>query len=201
MRICFSFFSLSYRLFDRPNSGILVFLETMENLNSGRAVGIGESLEIRLSYTPNLLSIFIGLLISTCYNSRMSTKEHVQHWKNLANRDWKTARGLFELKRYDACLFFCHLTLEKLLKGLVINHTKKDAPFIHDLERLAVMTNLSEINKHVDDLKSISAFNIAGRYSDYKFSFYKKCTHSYTMKYLSKTEELIKWLKKKYPKP
>jgi len=73
----------------------------------------------------------------------MNIKEQTDHWKHLAARDWKTARGLFEIKRYDACLFFCHLTLEKLLKGLVVFHTKQEAPYIHDLERLSVAANLS----------------------------------------------------------
>ena len=115
-------------------------------------------------------------------------------------RDWKTAQGLFEIKRYDACLFFCHLTLEKFLKGLVVLHTKKEAPYIHDLERLSVIAKLSPSPGQIDDLRAISAFNIASRYSDYKFEFYKKCTRSYTYSYLLKTKSLIKCLKEKYQK-
>ena len=130
----------------------------------------------------------------------MHIKERSDHWKYLASRDWKTARGLFDIKRYDACLFFCHLTLEKLLKGLIVDQTKKEAPFIHDLERLSVTAGISLSLDEINDLKSISAFNIAGRYSDYKFSFYKKCTHSYTQNYLSKTGALIQCLRKKYRK-
>src|SRR5208283_4961624 len=106
----------------------------------------------------------------------MTYQLHSAHWKKLALRDWKTVIGLFEIKRYDACLFFCHLTLEKLLKGLVTLHTKQHPPYTHDLERLAIMANLSLTSDHINDLKAISAFNIAGRYSDYKFVFYKKCT-------------------------
>ena len=130
----------------------------------------------------------------------MNAKNHSQHWKHLAARDWKTAQGLFEIKRYDACLFFCHLTLEKFLKGLVVLHTKKEAPYTHDLERLSVIAKIPLPSEQVNDLKAISAFNIASRYSDYKFEFYKKCTRSYTHNYLSKTISLIKCLKEKYLK-
>ena len=130
----------------------------------------------------------------------MNIKEQADHWKHLAVRDWKTALGLLEIRRYDASLFFCHLTLEKLLKGLVIIHTKKHPPYIHDLERLAVIAHLVLTSDQINDLKAISAFNIAGRYSDYKFAFYKKCTRAYTEKYLSKTKRLIPCLKKYYQK-
>jgi len=130
----------------------------------------------------------------------MTYQRHAAHWKKLALRDWKTVCGLFEIKRYDACLFFCHLTLEKFLKGLVTLHTKQHPPYIHDLERLAVMADLSLTSNHINDLKAISAFNIAGRYSDYKFVFYKKCTRAYTEKYLLKTKHLMICLKKFYPK-
>lgn len=45
-------------------------------------------------------------------------------------------------KRYDACLFFCHLVLEKLLKGLVVKRTEKAAPCIHDLAELLKTTGI-----------------------------------------------------------
>lgn len=130
----------------------------------------------------------------------MKIKEHSEYWRLSSLRDWKTSKGLFELKRYDSCLFFCHLTLEKLLKGIVILHTRKNAPFIHDLERLSFIGGIQLSDSQINHLKEISAFNIAGRYSDYKFDFYKKCNRSYTQKYLLKTELLIRCLKKKYPK-
>lgn len=129
----------------------------------------------------------------------ININDHSTHWKTLATRDWKTAQALYEVKRYDACLFFCHLCLEKILKGIVMISTRKEAPFIHDLERLAILAGLNLNSDQITDLKSISAFNIAGRYSDYKFVFYKKCTRIYTQKYLSKTKELFLCLKRKYP--
>ena len=130
----------------------------------------------------------------------MNIKKYAQHWQYTASRDWKTAGGLLSLKRNDACLFFCHLTLEKLLKGLIVIHTKQHPPYVHDLERLSIMAGLVLTQNQIDDLKSISAFNIAGRYSDYKLAFYKTCTQVYTKKYVAKTKQLITCLKKHYPK-
>ncbi|MFC1613218.1 HEPN domain-containing protein [Patescibacteria group bacterium] len=64
-------------------------------------------------------------------------KEQINYWKKSAERNWDTTLSLYKTKHYDSCLFFCHLTLEKLLKGLVVRQTNKTAPFIHDLEKLA----------------------------------------------------------------
>ncbi|MEA2065116.1 MAG: HEPN domain-containing protein [Patescibacteria group bacterium] len=50
--------------------------------------------------------------------------KQIEYWKKSADRNWKTATGLFQLKRYDSCLFFCHLTLEKILKGLFAKKPK-----------------------------------------------------------------------------
>ena len=62
---------------------------------------------------------------------------HIQYWKTSAGRDWKTACDLYKTKHYDACLFFCHLTIEKLLKSFVVETIKKAAPYTHDLILLA----------------------------------------------------------------
>ena len=59
-----------------------------------------------------------------------------KHFEDSAKRDLKTAEGLFSLKRFDACLFFCHLALEKIIKGLVSLKTKEVPPYTHDLVKL-----------------------------------------------------------------
>ncbi len=124
--------------------------------------------------------------------------KQINYWKASAKRDNETARSLFELKRYDMCLFLCHLAIEKLLKGLVVSSTKEPAPYSHDLERLALLAGIELSDKNKTDLKEISSFNIAGRYDDYKHSFYKKCTPPYAKKYLAKTNKLFLWLEQKY---
>jgi HEPN domain-containing protein len=128
-------------------------------------------------------------------------QKHIEYWKKSATCDMKTAKDLFKLKRYDSCLFFCHLSLEKLLKGLVVIKTKRPAPYIHNLVRLIKILQLPDlINEIISNLKTITEFNIAGRYDDVKFQFYKKCTKQYTEQYLKISHKLYLWLRKKYPK-
>ncbi|MEW6086943.1 MAG: HEPN domain-containing protein [bacterium] len=129
-----------------------------------------------------------------------NVNKQIDYWKETAQRDWKTALGLFKIKRYDACLFFCHLTLEKILKGLVVKQTNHPSPFIHDLEKLAFLSKLKLTEQQIQDLRTISTFNIAARYDNIKLAFYKKCTKNFTEKYLLTTKKLYLWLKREYLK-
>ena len=127
-------------------------------------------------------------------------KSQINYWRKSASMNWQTAEDLFKLKHYDACLFFCHLTLEKMLKGLSVRQTRKIVPRIHDLERLSLLAKLDLSEEQLKNLRVITGFNIGGRYDDAKFAFYKKCTRSYTEKYFKISKELYLWLKEKYQK-
>ena len=126
--------------------------------------------------------------------------KQIDYWKKSAEHNWKTALDLLKTKHYDACLFFCHLTLEKILKGLVVERTNKPAPYIHDLERLALVAEIPISKEQSKYLKIITRFNIGGRYDDEKLAFYKSCAKEYAEKYLSISNELKLWLKKQYQK-
>lgn len=127
-----------------------------------------------------------------------SITKQIEFWKQSARRDLQTALGLFKIKRYDACLFFCHLCLEKLLKGLTVKQAKKAAPFIHDLERLSIVSKLELTEQQFRDLRIITGFNVSARYDTIKDSFYKKCSRDYAKKYLDITKDLFLCLKEKY---
>ena len=127
-------------------------------------------------------------------------ENQISFWKNSALRTWKVALSLYKNKHYDACLFFCHLSIEKLLKGLVTKQTKNNPPYIHDLKTLAKLSQVKLTQEQNDLLGILTTFNIAGRYSDAKHDFYKKCTKDYTKKYLDITRQLFLWLKKEYQK-
>jgi HEPN domain-containing protein len=131
----------------------------------------------------------------------MTQNKVIDFWIKGSEEDFKVASGLFKLKHYPQSLFFCHLSLEKLLKGLIVKHTKETPPFSHDLEKLAILTGFKMNEKDVNILNEISSFNIAGRYGDEKFEFYKKFDKKdIASKYLSLTKNLILWLKKESQK-
>lgn len=123
----------------------------------------------------------------------------VEYWLKLSDEKWETAKGLMKLKRYADALFFCHLVLEAELKSLVVLETKASAPFIHDLSKLAMVAKLPLTKNQIADLDEIASFNIAGRYADYKLSFYKKATKQFAEDYFEKTKHLRTWIRKNTP--
>lgn len=112
----------------------------------------------------------------------------------------KTAELLFMNRRYDASLFFCHLAIEKLLKGLSVKRNKKPAPYIHDLAELAHIAKIKISEDQRGSLRQVSTFNIAGRYDSIKLQFHKQCTKRYTREQIEHARRLYLWLNKEYRK-
>lgn len=130
----------------------------------------------------------------------INIKKVVDYWKISAERNYETAKFLYKGRRYSDCLFFCHLMIEKILKGLVVEQTKIHAPYIHELDTLAIKANLNLTQKQMEQLEIINTFNIRARYDNIKLSFYMRCDKNYTEKYFSVSKELYLWLKKQYLK-
>jgi HEPN domain-containing protein len=121
-------------------------------------------------------------------------KKVVEYWKINAQRDYDTMRSLFKLKRYPESLFYSHIVLEKILKGLVVENTKEQAPFTHDLVRLEELAKLDLGTEAIAFLKDVNAFNIRAHYPDYKMQFFKICTKDFAEDYINKTIKLYKQL-------
>ena len=131
----------------------------------------------------------------------MRTKIAIDYWIKTSKEDFRAAESLFEKRLYPQCLFFCHLSLEKLLKALVVKTTKNHPPFIHDLQRLAEIAKLDLTKERKKNLDKIFTFNIAGRYANEKIEFYKKHNkREHAKKYLQITKDLSLWLKKEFQK-
>jgi HEPN domain-containing protein len=129
----------------------------------------------------------------------MKKDEAFAFWKESSDKDWDTALYLFEGKRYDSALFFCRLSIEKLLKGIVHWETESVSPYTHNLLYLAKKTSLPLSNKQKEHLHIITSFNIAARYEDDKKAFYKKCTRKYTQNHIKEIELMRLWLQENSP--
>jgi len=120
----------------------------------------------------------------------------VQYWFKASKQDIESAEILFKNGKYHHALFFCHLSIEKILKAIIVKTTQDAPPLLHDLVRLAERTGIKLSMKQKIELAEISTFNIEARYDDYKLSFYKKANKRFTSKYLNKTIKILKWLNK-----
>lgn len=120
----------------------------------------------------------------------------IEYWVTASKQDFETAEILFENEKYHHALFFCHLSIEKILKAIIVKTTQEAPPLLHDLVRLAERTGIKLSAKQKIELAEISTFNIEARYDDYKLSFYKKANKRFASKYLNKTRKILKWLNK-----
>ncbi|MBV6341600.1 HEPN domain-containing protein [Candidatus Magnetobacterium casense] len=124
----------------------------------------------------------------------MTIEDKIQYWIKSASYDWTVARHLFEKGDYPYALFFGHLTIEKILKGIYISKFDKTPPFTHRLIHLTEAINLELSRDKMELLEIITDFNLEARYPNEKFSFYKKCTLEFATKYMDEIEELREWL-------
>ena len=124
-------------------------------------------------------------------------KKQIDYWLKTTKSDFETAKGILKTgKNLHYCLFFCHMTVEKYLKALIIKTYQKMPPRSHDLEFLAEKAGLNLEIENLDFLTELNGFNLETRYPDEKFEIYKKATRAFTKKYLMKTDEFITWLRK-----
>lgn len=126
----------------------------------------------------------------------MNLKKIEQYWIDDSNSKFDTAKVLFKRRKFVDSMFYLHLSIEKMIKGLFVNQMQKESPFGHNL--LIIISEITSISVH-DEYKQllgeINNFNITTRYDDYQLSFHKICTKKFAKTYLSKGEEIIKWLK------
>ena len=112
-----------------------------------------------------------------------------------SDEDFDTMLAMFESKRFNWALFIGHLMIEKLLKALYVKVKQDYPPFIHNLLRLAVLSELELNENQKEFLVTVTAFNINARYDDYKMSFQKKCTPEYSNKWITELKNNRLWIK------
>jgi HEPN domain-containing protein len=119
----------------------------------------------------------------------------VSYWFKGAKYDLSVANAMLKSKKYPYSLFMGHLTLEKLLKALVVKYTEAHAPLSHSLPFLAERSGVEIPEEILIKLREFMEFHLEARYPDETKAFYKKCTSTYTAQKLREMKEVIKWIK------
>lgn len=122
--------------------------------------------------------------------------KQVANWIKSSQYDLKTAEHMLKTGRYIYVLFMCHLSVEKLLKGLYEAILKKIAPKTHNLIYLLNATGIELAEQHLETLESLNDLSIVTRYPEDIDAKVKAFKQKKVADYLKKTKELIKWLKK-----
>lgn len=124
----------------------------------------------------------------------MEKKEILQYWLKSADEDFEVMQSLFEKRHYTWALFTGHLVLEKLLKAYYSQRIGNNAPYIHDLNKIADLGGLELTEEQKDFLDEVTTFNIKARYPDYKERFKKKADHKFTDMHIERIKEFRAWL-------
>lgn len=118
----------------------------------------------------------------------------VEYWRVTAERDFDTMQTLFKMKRYPESLFWGHLLLEKVLKGLAAREIKGHPPYTHNLLKLAKLSNIDFSEEEVKFFGEINDFNIRARYPEFKLQFHKICNSAYAAKFIKEINKAYKKL-------
>lgn len=128
----------------------------------------------------------------------MTEKDLISFWTVTATEDLETAEVLYNSRKYHHSLFFCHLALEKILKGLLYKKTNSHPLPIQNLVKLTEQAKITLTQPQKNALTEITSWNIKARYDSYKREFYKKATKKFTTQWFSKVKELFSWFKSQY---
>jgi HEPN domain-containing protein len=124
-------------------------------------------------------------------------KKTIAYWMSSSRYDMSVANALMKSRKYPYALFMGHLSLEKLLKALVVKMTDEHAPFSHSLPYLAEKSGVDLPQPIHIKLREVMEFHFEGRYPDAHKAFYRKCTRAYTAVRLKEIKEIYKWVKEK----
>jgi len=127
--------------------------------------------------------------------NEFKNEDLIKHWLYSSEDDFETMNVMYNSKRYNWSLFIGHLMIEKLLKAYFVKVNSAYPPYSHNLLRLAEKSQLKLTDEILEQLVTITAFNINARYDDYKLSFKNQCTKEFTDFWFEKIMELRLWLK------
>ena len=124
----------------------------------------------------------------------MNIQKQIDYWVNGSNEDLISAELLINGNRLLHGLFWCHLTIEKIIKALVVKHTHMIPPRSHNLIWLLDKTNIS-INKNQEVLiGELMVYQLEGRYPE---NFPASPFKSEAIRILTATKTLHQWLTNK----
>jgi HEPN domain-containing protein len=121
----------------------------------------------------------------------IDVEKQVAYWRDGAKEDWTVARELVERRRFRHGLFFAHLALEKALKAHVCAKTRKLAPRIHNLVRLAELASLTLKPEQADALAEMNTFALECRYPE---TLLPPPNETETRRYMARAEEVFQCL-------
>ena len=130
----------------------------------------------------------------------MTKQDHIAYWMNAADQNWQEVGTMFTAGTYVPCLFWAHLTIEKLAKALwVQDNVGATPPFTHNIARLLVDTTLVLTPAQATFAQQLNTFQLEGRYESYTASLRQQATQAFTQTVLHDVTDLRQCLLSQLP--
>jgi len=116
-------------------------------------------------------------------------------WFFQSDYDLETAYQMLQSGRNVYCIFMCHLSLEKALKGLFIKLLNEFPPKLHDLMYFVNRISLPIEDEQRDFLMSLNRMGIITRYPEDLQNMINLFSQERTNSILEQTKLLQQWIK------
>jgi len=124
----------------------------------------------------------------------MEKKLKYEEWFFQSDYDLETAENLLQSGRNVYCIFLCHLSLEKALKGLLIKRLNQFPPKIHDLMYFLEKLEITPEDTKREFLIWINRMSIVTRYPDDLKNMIKMFPDEHTNNVFRQTKEVQRWI-------
>lgn len=125
----------------------------------------------------------------------MQNNNKYKEWYYQSDYDLETGEDMLKSGRTVYCVFMCHLSLEKALKGLYIKRTAKFPIKSHSLVFFIEKIGLEISRDYYDFIFMLNKISVPTRYPDDLGKLMTSYTRERTESILIKTKEIQSWIK------
>ena len=118
-----------------------------------------------------------------------------EEWFFQSDYDLETASHMLQSGRNIYCLFMCHLSLEKALKGLFIKRLNQFPPRLHDLIYFVDNLELEPENTYREFLVWLNRMGTTTRYPEDLRNLINLYPHEQTENIYQQTKIIQQWIK------
>jgi HEPN domain-containing protein len=121
-----------------------------------------------------------------------------EEWIKQSQYDYESAESMFETGRFLYCVFMCHLSLEKALKGFFTRLKNSPPPHSHNLAFLVEQADLLLPDPLSRIVQKLNLVSVPTRYPDDLSRILKEFKKNVVRKILLETREVLNWLDKEF---
>jgi HEPN domain-containing protein len=122
-------------------------------------------------------------------------RSETQQWVEDAAYDLQSAEAMFRSGRYFFVVFMCHLTVEKLLKAVIVENEGIEPPRIHSLVALEARAGVTVPSEHRALIDELDDKSVLTRYPDGRRRIASQLNAQTSKDVYQRTEAFSQWLK------